>query len=246
MTTVIPRRSRRGARANRTGEPGPVPPPAAVPLAHVTANLLPDVVLARRALRHLRRRLVFGLLSLVLLIGLGYALTWQQTQSAQGDLAGEQQRIAALNSRVSSFAPVVAAQADIASIRTQLAGATADDLSWATLLDRLARALPGGMAVTALTGDVTGASTGTSTTGAVTVPDAVGTLTITGVTRDYRLVAQYADRLARIHGLTAVQPASVTGQGNGLLQYTIDLSFTKALLGGRFAQPATTTTPGGH
>ena len=226
------------------------------PLSLIGADLMPDEVRAGRRLAYLKRRLVFGLVALALVIGLGDALARQQTGSAQDDLAVAQQRITNLNQQATRFGAVVTVQTQTQQLTTLLSQAMAGDVPWATLTGTLQRLAPRGLTLTGLDG-----TTGTGSAPAAPVapvagaapapaaPVVIGTLSITGNADGYRAVADYVSALVKVRGLTAVTPATATAAGTGsALTFTITASLTTAAQDGRYAasSPSTTSaaTPG--
>jgi hypothetical protein len=74
----------------------------------------------------------------------------------------------------------------------------------------------------------------------------VGSLTIAGTSKDKRSVADYADRLAKVKGLTAPFITSVTALG-GKVTFTVNVLITSDALGGRYAAaPVAPVQPGGN
>lgn len=220
----------------------------------VRADLMPSEVITARAADRMRYRVVVGLAALVAVLVLGYGFSWWQTHSANNDLAGLQRRSAALNAQTDEFGPLVQAQSRTASIHAQLAQLMTGDLSWRSMLTTLRSNSPAGTTLSNVTGSITTGTAGLS--GATTVGGysalnesgqlQVGTLTITGVARDKRAVARYADDLAKVKGLAAPTPTSVSSGSNatggttagGGVTFTIDVIITSDALGGRYSAPA--------
>lgn len=228
----------------------PPPPPATRPLpgdearvVTVFANLLPDEVVAGRRLRTLQRNIVLALAGLiVLLIGL-YGIFWWQTENARSDLTDQHQRTTALKHHLGDYGPLLAAQAQAASIGTTLSTLMRTDLSWRDLINRLEKEAPPGVTVTGVAGAVLDPTAGTSgsTSGLELLNDSgktvVGTLTITGIAHDKRVLAGYVDNLGSVAAVTVPLPASVDGL-KGNLTYSINALITADALGGRFSASA--------
>jgi Tfp pilus assembly protein PilN len=217
-----------------------------LPLATVFADLLPDEVRASRRLRYIKRRLVFATIALVLLVGLGDALTREQTGSARGDLASANSQITTYNAQLGKFTPVLNTQSETRAIRTQLSGAMTNDVSWTALLDTLRRTAPSGLQVTSVAGQIDDPSSAggapDTVTGLTTTTDAVvGSLTVSGSAPNYRSVAGYVVALAGTKGFTGVNPATVTSAGHRLT-FTVTLSLTSGILTARYEPPSAATS----
>jgi Tfp pilus assembly protein PilN len=208
----------------------------------VRARLLPaEVIAARRA--HERRRWVFvGLAGLVCLLVAWYGLALFQTSAAKHSLARAQRQTAQLNSQQRQFQPLLTAQQQSATITDDLTRLMAGDLQWKDLLATLRRSAGGGVSISGVNGLINvGAANAlqTGTSGGLGVlnqtgKQQVGTLTITGTAADKNSVAAYVDTLAKVRGLTAPLPASLTGS-NGKLSFAVNVVITSDALGGRYA-----------
>jgi Tfp pilus assembly protein PilN len=230
--------------------PQPDPLPASARFVTVFADLMPDEVLAGRRGRAMKRRVLIGLVAVVLLLAAGYAFSWVQTHNAGTDLSAAQGRAAALTRRQAEFTPLVKAQADSAQIQQTLATLMAGDLQWSKLLESIRSTTGSGVGVTSIDGNVTalgstGSNTGpAATAGGISVLNQtgevpIGSLTITGTASDKNAVAAFVDRLGRVRGLAAAFPASVT-TATGKVTFSVNVVLTSKALGGRYAvKPAT-------
>ena len=214
----------------------------------VTANLLPEEVVAGRRLRTLQRNIVFGLFGLVVLLIAIYSVSWWQTENSRSGLADEQQRTTVLQNRLKDYGPLLQAQSQAAGITQTLSTVMARDLSWRDLINRLETQAHGDVAITGVSGALAdpAAGTGTDASGLSLLNDSgkavVGTLTITGTSHDKRSLAAFVDRLGSVRGVTVPLPASVTSVQGSNLAYSINALITADALGGRFTQ---TSTAGG-
>jgi hypothetical protein len=238
--------------------PTPATPlaPEPEPTAHgprmlvVSVNLMPEEVLAARRGRATKGYVLLGLGIVFFLLTAGYGFSWWQTSSARGDLSSAQAQAAALVAQQQQFQPLVTAQGQATNIQQSLGRVMAGDLPWSKLLGSIRGEAQHGVTITGVTGTVTvGGTTGptsvmSSGLGVLnqTGQLQVGTLTITGNAPDKNSVAAFVDRLAKVKGLAAAFPASVTGT-RGKLTYSVSVVLTSDALGGRFALP-TGTTPG--
>jgi Tfp pilus assembly protein PilN len=233
-----------------TGTPRPTPPTGRR-FVSVRANLLPEEVIHGRQALVMRKRVFVALGALAAVIVAVYGLSWWQTSAARSDLQDMQHRNAALMNQQNEFRPVVEAQSGAAAIQSQLHGLMAGDLSWNTLLSRVAAVAPAGISISEVDGQVTAATAGAPNSGGggaaagagslnQSGKAAVGTVTFIGAARDKNSVAAFADRLARVPGLTAPLISSVvTAQHE--INFSIDVVITSDALGGRYSTGAAPT-----
>ena len=216
-------------------------------MVRVSANLLPDTVIAARRLGKLKRKLGLGLLGLVGVLLLGYGWSWWQTHSARSDLNSAQNRNTAMHSQLSAFTPLLNAQTQQASITTNLRQVMATDIQWRDLWNSVkAKAEPG----VQLTGFTAQTSLVSTSGGGLNVLNhtgllPIGTLSITGTATDSRAVATFVDGLAVTPGLASPIPVNVSGAKSGVA-FTVSVLLTSDALGGRFSTPAPAAATGGH
>ena len=235
----------------RRPSPLPVEPSARdTSRVRVFANLMPDEIVAKRRGRSMQRRVVLGLAFVLVLLIAGYGFSWLQTHTANDELSSAQAKAVALAEQQAKFAPLVNAQQQADDIQEILGSLMAGDLQWSRLLQNIRGEADGGVAVSAVTGNVTIAATAPAagTSGGLSVLNEtgqaeVGSLTITGTAPSKNAVAQFVDRLATVHGLTAAFPASVTSE-SGTITFSVNVLLTSDVLGGRFTLQA--ETPGGN
>jgi Tfp pilus assembly protein PilN len=214
----------------------------------VRATLMPDEVLTARRTESLRRQILFALAGLLALLVAWYAISWFQTHSANGDLSDANHRSALLHAEQAQYAPLVRAQAEAASIETQLVHLMVGDLQWQAMLTTLQKQARSDVTIAAVNASIT---TGAAAAGTVPAAgglsigvlntsgkQAVGTLTITGTARDKNAVASYVDRLATVKGLATPYVASVSQDQTGHWLYTVQVVITTDALGGRFTVAA--------
>lgn len=224
----------------------------------IRAHLMPNEIISDRQALVVRKRVIVGLIAVVVVLIGAFTMSWWQTRSANGDLATAQRQGVALQSQQNQFSPLVRAQAEITSVQTQLQKLMVGDLSWHAMLTTLRAKAPSGVELSNVSGTVTaGGGTG-GPAGVVTAPDpasilndsgsaAVGELSITGTAPDKRTVAAYADALATVQGLTAPLISNIQASIRPVT-FTITVVITSASLGGRYVSTPTTnaTTTGGH
>ncbi|GAB2482245.1 PilN domain-containing protein [Jatrophihabitans fulvus] len=225
-------------RGDRTVPLETVAGPAPAPVATVSANLLPPSLVARRRLGWLKRRLAFVVSLVLVLTALAYVWAQQQTSQSDDALAAEQQRTQQLTKQIGGYDDIVRMQGRTAALRTQLGAVMTGDLPWSTVLARLVAVAPTGLVVNQVDGEVV------DPTGAGAPPAAgsynpggqqiVATIGLSGTAPDYRAVSRFLDALQKVAGVAQVDPGSVTAQGRHT-DYTLTVSLTKAVLGGRFS-----------
>ncbi|HEY2272184.1 MAG TPA: hypothetical protein VGH30_05390 [Jatrophihabitantaceae bacterium] len=213
-------------------------------LQRISANLLPDEIIATRRLSQLKRKIALGIALLVALIAVGYGYSWWQTRQASDNLASEQFATDQLTTQQQKFAPLVQAQADTESIKSKLTLAMTDDLQWANLMAILQKSAGPDVTISSLIGSVDADAAAAIQPLNNTGLQLVGTLKVSGTATDYRSVAAFVDRLSLVKGLAVVDPASVTDDGKQLT-FNVSLSLTTDALGGLFkaVTPPATTEP---
>jgi Tfp pilus assembly protein PilN len=226
------------------------PASGGVRFVSVRAQLLPDEIVGARQLVVLRKRVLIGVIAVVVLLIGWYGVSKWQTMSANSSLHRARQATVTLQSEQNQFAPLVQAQAEIATIQSQLAQLMTGDLPWKSVLTTLRAKAPAGVGVDSVDGTVTSAAAAGSSAGSnaavlnQTGTPAIGELTVSGTAPDKRTVAAYADNLAKVTGLTAPLISNVTAQEKGV-KFTITAVITAEALGGRYAT-VTAGAIGGH
>lgn len=227
------------AQQHTTGDP--------TNFVNVRANLLPEEVVAARSARRLRRRVISGLVTLLVLLSSGYAYSRWQTHRARNDLAAAQAETATLQQQQQQYAPLVKAQTRSAQIESTLRTLMSTDVPWTALLSSLdTKAAASRVVLDSIAANLdTGPASNTPGGGGVgalnhTGQAQIGTLTITGKAPDAGSVARYVEALATVHGLAVPLPADVSGTKGGVT-FSVNVIITTDAYGGRYAQGATPT-----
>jgi len=196
-------------------------------------HLLPREVGEGQKSRALRRRLLAGLVIVVVLailatVGATFALF-----TANAQLANEQSRSALLASSRTKFGDVTRLQGQVDQIVTSQPLADAGEILWAPYLQQIQASLPADMTITAFT-----ASTATAAT--VTAPDGLSPNHVADVkiTADSPQlpISDWLDNLAKVKGVVAAQPGSVTlVEDTGRYTVEVDLLVNSDALSNRFA-----------
>jgi Tfp pilus assembly protein PilN len=198
----------------------------------VAANLLPLEIIQSRRVRRVGRLVLTGLgVFAVLLVG-WYGLASFQTAQARDALVGAEARAQSVRHDQRRYADLMHAQAESAVISSQLGAVLDKDLPWSTLLPALRAAVPAGVDLAGVTGGLT-TSIVPGKKAATTGPKPIGTLTLTGTARDGSGVAAYLDALAKVPGVAGPVLDSTT-MADGVLRFSLRLTVTDAVLGGRY------------
>ncbi len=203
----------------------------------ISADLLPDEIVAGRRARRTRSWVLVVLVLVLAGMGGWYALAEQELRVANDELAAVTDDATELQRRQNDFAPVVDVQAETTTITKQLSTLLADDLPWATLTDTLRdTGAAAGVTVDGMSGTLNDAGAGAS--GAVSLPSAsgaatIGSVTVTGTAPDKPSVAKYVDSLA---GLTIVANPYLTSvaEADDEVQFSLTVDITAQALCGRF------------
>jgi hypothetical protein len=203
----------------------------------ISADLLPDEIVAGRRARRTRAWVLVVLMLVLAGLGGWYALAERDLRAAGDELTAVTDEAADLQRRQNDFAPVVNVQAETTTITKQLGTLLANDLPWATLTDTLRRTgSESGVTVGGMSGTLDDAEAGAS--GAVSLPSTsgtttIGTVTVTGTAPDKPSVAKYVDALS---GLTIVANPYLTSvaETDDDVQFSLTVDITANALCGRF------------
>lgn len=203
----------------------------------ISADLLPDEIVAGRRARRTRAWVLVVLMLVLAGMGGWYALAEQELRAATDERTTVTDEATALQRRQNDFAPVVDVQAETTSITKQLSTLLANDLPWATLTDTLRdTGTNAGVTVGGMSGTLKSADAGAS--GAVSLPSTggtttIGTVTVTGTAPDKPSVAKYVDSLA---DLTIVANPYLTSvaESDDEVQFSLTVDISAEALCGRF------------
>ena len=209
----------------------------------ISADLLPDEIVAGRRARRTRTWVLIMLMLVLAGLGGWYAMADRDLRAADDELAALTGDVAKLQRRQNDYAPVVDVQAETNAITKELGTLLANDLPWATLTDTLRdTGAKAGVTVGGMSGTLTGA--GASTPGTVSLPSTsgsatIGTVTVTGNAPDKPSVAKYVDSLS---SLTIVANPYLTSvaEADDELQFSLTVDITAKALCGRFTTACTT------
>jgi hypothetical protein len=233
-----------------TAEPALSPQRAARTPA-ITANLLPEEVVAARRARRTRAWVVGVLLLVLVLLGGWYALTWKARSDAQGELDAVRGEAAALQAQQRRFGAVVAVEQQNGVLTQRLSGLLADDVGWSALYETLrATGASAAVTITGINGSLAAAGAGVPAAAATGLPStagkAVGTLVVTGTAPDKPSLARFVDALG---GLGVVANPYLTSaaqvEGKNEMDFSLLLDVTGKARCGRYNPTTPTCTATG-
>jgi len=196
-------------------------------------RLLPREVGEGQKTRALRRRLLAGLVVIVMIailatVGASFALF-----AANAQLANEQSRSALLAASRAKYGDVTKLQSQVDQIVTSQPLADAGEILWAPYVQEIQASLPEGTTITALTA-ATATATATSVTASLTPPH-IAEVKITADSPQ-QPISDWLDNLAKVKGFVAAIPGSVTRvQDTGHYTVEVDLLVNSDALSERFA-----------
>lgn len=197
----------------------------------IRANLLPPEILAGRNAVRIRFGLLGAVLLAVLLVGAWYVHALRVKSEAEDNRAAIAQQIASVQKEIRSHQDVTNAVQERDEIDATLKKLLANDLPWATLLDRVRAASPDDLVITQISG------------GLVDDPTivAVGTLTIDGTAPDKKTVARYIDTLRKMEGITNPYVTTVTkAEDTEFFAFTMTAGITTESLCGKWTETCKT------
>ncbi|GAB7038836.1 MULTISPECIES: PilN domain-containing protein [Catenuloplanes] len=212
----------------------------------ISANLLPDEILAGRRGRRVRAVVGVAMVGVVGLLGAWYGLSVTQTMAAQTALDQANDSVRAVKDQQKQYAELIQTRQDLTAIEGQLGTLMATDIQWYTLVKDVRTALPKEVSLVNIVASTASDSTST-TSGSLpleTAAEQIGTMTLTGSADDKDKIADFADNLREVEGVSDPYVTSVT-LGDGSEEFAITLNLTDPLLDGRFT-PQETATPGGN
>jgi type IV pilus assembly protein PilN len=206
----------------------------------ISANLLPDEVVAARRARRSRGWVLIAVILVVALLAAWYVWAGRRVSATDDDLSRVTQQATTLQKSQAKYQDVVNAQTEAATIAKKLKALLADDLRWARLLDTL-RSTGAATGVTVM--GVNAALNDPAAAGTVadslpgTTKSTAGTIVITAGAPDKPSIAKYVDALSRLTSVanpyltTATKAGSPGGQA---WQFSVTVDISSTTLCGRF------------
>jgi hypothetical protein len=198
---------------------------------NIVADLTPPELTNVRWIAVLRRRILAGLVAVVLLCAAGYVYAYKQHSSASDGAAAASAQTIDLQRAQSKYSGITQIEGAVTAIRAQIAQVMVDDVDVAHLTAAIRGALPSSMTIQNLTVTLTSTATAGATTSqgldASGRPE-VGTLTISGGGRTLDDLPTFVDRLASLPGVVNVLPSS-NQISKGVVSFSLTASFTDQL-----------------
>jgi hypothetical protein len=222
---------------------GPWTQGSSMPGWGIVADLTPPELIASRRMRVIRRLMIVGVATVLLLCAGGYALAIWQHGQASDELASEQDRTTSLLAEQRRYSGVTVVRGSIAAVQGQLASLMVADVSVGALVEKVVAVLPEGMSIDqiAVTVDAAGSAATTSadgksgSLGGLDLSEAahIGTVTLSGTGSKLTDLVAYVDALRKTPGVFEPYPQSnqVTETGT---TYSLQLTLTDALLTHRY------------
>ncbi len=211
----------------------------------ISADLLPEEIVAGRRGRRTRGWVLTALLVVLAALGGWYADAGHDTAVADRDLAKVNDRAIALQHEQREHARVVNVQTETTAITGRLKKLLADDLPWATLLGTLrTTGADSGVVVQGISAMLQAKAEGAST--AATLPSTggaatVGTVTVTGTGPDKPSIARYVEALAKLKTVASPYLTTAVQNDDGSVGFTLTVEITEQALCGRFTTACSTT-----
>jgi type IV pilus assembly protein PilM len=129
-------------------------------------NLLPPDLGSRIRDRMIARRVIAAAALVVVILGVVYAARALHGHQVQDQVNDTRKQIAALSSQVAKYNNVVQTRQQVQTAQTRVASAVATEVSWPTVIDQIARNIPGSVKLTSFTGTSTSSGTKAGSPGA--------------------------------------------------------------------------------
>jgi len=210
-----------------------VSPARATRILPIRANLLPDEIRAGRNARRTKIALIGTLIAVVAVLAGWYLYAVSQVSTANDNLTIATDQVRRAQNDKKKYAGAQGIIDDRDAVKADLKTLLADDLPWATNLDKLrADAKATGVTINAIAGTVRTDPDAAKVTAAKTQP--VATIVITGTAPDKKHVAAYLDRLATLPGFTDPYLNTSAQADGGGVTYALTAKITSVARCGRF------------
>ena len=214
----------------------------------ISADLLPEEIVAGRRARRSRGWVVLAVIVVVALLAGWYLWAGRQVSIADDDLSRVTRQATDLQKRQTRYKEVVDVQNQTTTITKELKALLANDLRWANLLDTLrSTGSTSGvsvLSVNAALDEKAGNSDATTSLPSTTKSAKVGTVTITGGAPDKPSIAKYVDALSHLAPVANPYLTTATKTdtpGDQAWQFTVKIDITSAELCGRFTNKCATS-----
>lgn len=203
----------------------------------ISAELLPEEIVAGRRSRHSRTAVMIAVLLAVVLLGVWYARALHNVSTNEAGLNAATKVATDLQKQQTAHQKVVTVQNQTSAITKQLSLLMTEDLPWATLLDRLrATGAASGVTVDGITASLfqQNVASPTDSLPSTTTAKAIGSATLAGSAPDKPTVAKYVKNLGGVIGVANPYLTTATQASNGTWSYSITIDITSVNQCGRF------------
>ncbi|BFU46778.1 PilN domain-containing protein [Krasilnikovia sp. MM14-A1004] len=221
-------------------------PLRATRLLTITANLMPEEIVAARRAKRARSAVIGALVGVGVLLGGWFMHAQHQTRTAEQERDDVQAQVVDQRHKQQKYDEVVNVQAQTTTIVGQLKTVMATDLPYATLLDTVRQTgVSADVTVTGVTAKLDDAASADSAGTTPAKSDTVGTLQITGDAKDKNAVARYVDLLGKVP--TVVNPfvtsvaESKDEAGAKKVEFSLNAEISGTAKCGRFTTPCKST-----
>lgn len=215
-----------------------VSPPWSNRILTISADLLPEEVIAARKVRRTRAWVIVAVALVACLCAAWFGYALHQKQNADEELTAAATEVTDLQRDQREFSETVRVQADTTQLTEQLTTVMANDLDWAAMLAALRSA--GTSSRITLTGVNSTLNETDATTTANPLPrtnavGSIGSIMVTGTGPDKKAVATYADSLAAESVVDNPFITNVaTDEDGGGVTFSLKADIPKTSLCGRF------------
>jgi len=202
-------------------------------------HLLPKEVIERKKSKAINRRLGFGVVGVVVVVGLGLAAATLEMTSAQSSLDSAQAQSAALLSQRAKYGVVTKIKADAAAIQSSQKQATAQEIAWQPYVASIQNTLPAGASITSIN---VGIDSPFAAPAVSTIPlqgPRIATVKAT-LSMQQATISSWLDSLANVKGFVDATPDSVNIATDGSYVVSVTIHVNSDALANRFTKAAGT------
>lgn len=203
----------------------------------ISADLLPEEVVAGRRSRRSRGWVAVAVLVVLVLLGFWYGAALHNVDARESELSVATRTATDLQKSENSHQKVVTTQNQTTTITKQLSEVMAGDLPWATLLNRLrSTGTDSGVAVIGITATLTQNKTAAPTDSLPSTSKAqlIGTIALSGTAPDKPTVARYVQNLGGVPGVANPYLTTATQSNGDTWSFSITIDITSGNECGRF------------
>lgn len=197
-------------------------------------HLLPPEVVQHKKSRALRRRLIAGVVLVLVVAATAGALATLNLGAAQNSLLAEQTRASALLIEQQKYSLVLNTQADVDATVAAQRLATAQEIDWQTYLAAIEDTLPKKARITSIAAAIDAPFAATVPTEIPLEGPRIATITVT-VLSPQKSISDWLDDLRALPGYVDANPGSVTQDEDGKYIVVVVMHVNSDALSQRFA-----------